>query len=609
MTGERAHDVDPPASSRVRSLYGKLVVLSAALVIVPGGFFALLAFDNSRRSLEEAIGIQLAQASQEGSDALSSMLDRIEDGVLSWSRQEVMRELLVDDVDKRVARFLVSSTEAHESYREILCTDVAGRVIAASRHTRSQRNIGHWQSFVAIGGSPDDATATIVGPRDTRDGSAVLEVATRVMNPDPPYEAIGVVVLLVDWQVALRSLEQIRDKFARLDKRVAIFVADARGRIIGHPAPGAMEIGAMGSERWSFADDFRYGRFRPDGAARGREFLVGRAALSNRDWSVVVLEPLSTALAPIDEMRRRWLIMLSSILMVSLLAAVVLARRMARPLGELRDATRRLASDPAATPAAVPVRSGDEIGQLAVAFNSMAADLRRTQAQLLTATKFAFAGELAAGVAHEVRTPLSVMRSSAQMLRDTPSAEADNSELVGMLIEEVDRIERVVSGLLELAKPHSRTVEATGLEAILERAAEFAQARAERQGTVLRREIEAPLPPVLCDREQIYQVALNLIVNALQALGSGGEVVIRARDGGGRGICFEVSDDGPGVPEEMRDRVFQPFVTAREGGTGLGLSIVKRMIEEHGGEIELETAIGKGTTFCIHLPRAQGDAR
>jgi signal transduction histidine kinase len=235
----------------------------------------------------------------------------------------------------------------------------------------------------------------------------------------------------------------------------------------------------------------------------------------------------------------------------------------------------------------------------------MAGRLRRAQEDLLTAAKFAFVGEVAAGVAHEVRTPLGILRSSAQMLgRFLPAGRPESGELVEMIIEEVDRLDRVVAGLLELARPHEPLMEPTSLASVLTRALDFVDGQAREKGITIHRSFAADLDPARCDPEQIYQVALNLLVNALQILPPGGQITVRTLSARNRRVAFEVVDDGPGIPPELRERIFTPFFTLRRGGTGLGLALAQRVVQTHQGSLSVHSELGRGSTFRVELPIA-----
>jgi signal transduction histidine kinase len=322
---------------------------------------------------------------------------------------------------------------------------------------------------------------------------------------------------------------------------------------------------------------------------------------------VLVIEPRASALGPSRALRKRLLLATALALAGALGLAALGASRVVRPLSELTAALGGLTRGPA-TPRPVPVRSDDEIGALARAFNQMAEELERAQRDLVDAERFALVGELASGVAHEVRTSLGVLHSAVQLLERSLPARADArlSELALMVREEVDRLGRVVSDLLTLQRGRPLRLEPALLSQPLARALELVRPQAEAKGIgVASRLGPNPEPRVECEPELIQQVAVNLLVNATQALDAGGhiDVAVLGAEGGYGG--FEVRDDGPGIPEVLRDRIFAPFVTGRPGGIGLGLTFVKRVIHDHRGRVDVESGAGAGTRICIRLPLAE----
>jgi two-component system, NtrC family, sensor histidine kinase HydH len=274
-------------------------------------------------------------------------------------------------------------------------------------------------------------------------------------------------------------------------------------------------------------------------------------------------------------------------------------------LRALTRATRAIARGEA-PPRPVRVRSKDEIGELAVSFNTMSSDLQRAQDELLVAARFASIGEVAAGVAHEVRTPLGILRSSAQLLgRMVPKERPEAEELLGTIIGEVDRLDRVIAELLQLARPHEPLIEPTLLAPVLSRALDLVEPQAREKQLALHRELDAEQRPAQCDPDQIYQVALNLIVNAVQILRRGGSITVRTASAGNGRVAFEVSDDGPGIPADLREQIFTPFFTTRDGGTGLGLALVQRVVQAHKGRVTVASQVGRGTTFRVELPASE----
>jgi signal transduction histidine kinase len=583
------------------SLRTKLLLFALALVTLPGVVFALIAFSGARAALEREVGIQLQQTAERGADALSEVLERSQSDARSWASQDVMRDLLVGDLDKRVSRLLHAVADDEPSYREVLCANGGGHVVAASSGEWIGRSVRDWPVMDALRSGGE----ALVGPTKSADFDAeVLEIGVPIGNPDPPGERIGFLILVYDWRGVQAVLGGIRDKLAHLGKRVAAIVVDRDGRVIG----GASFEGEP-AQRSPLAAETWNGSTSPSHAVRqsagaGGEVLVGAARVtgSAQTWSVLFVERTAEALAAVRKVRSRWILVIACILLIGLAIAVLLARQFMRPLDEVTRATAEVASHPELGLPPLPVRSRNEVGQLTESFNKMTAELKRSREEALAAAKFAFAGELAAMVAHEVRTPLSVMRSSAQMLAKPVAGGADNAELVDTIVAEVDRVERVVTGLIELARPLEQRPEPTRLADLLSRAAQFAGAEAARQGIHIACELPGGERRAFCDPEQMYQVALNLVVNALRALPAGGTITLRTFSEGSGVVGFEVGDDGPGLPPEIRDRIFQPFVSGREGGTGLGLAFVDRIVKAHRGTVSVRGEAGEGTIFTIRLP-------
>lgn len=587
----------------------KLLLFAFALVTLPGIAFAVVAFSGARSALEREVGIQLHQTAERGAEALATSLERARGDVRSWASQDVMRDLLVGDLDKRVSRFLHTVQESKSAYLEALCAQEDGTVVAASSGSWIGRNIRGWQTMRL----PAANETTLLGPIQSADFSRnILEIGTPVRNPDAPDQRIARLILVYDWRGSEKVLDTIRIKLAGLGKHVAALVVDEEGAVVGGVSfDGRPAIESpLAEQSWRRLPANGYGKRAATVSDHSRAgVLVGGAVVSEPrpDWSVLFIERSDEALAPVGRIRSRWVLMISSILLVGLAVAALLARQFMRPLDEVTRATSKIASHPDEELPLLPVRSRNEVGQLTGSFNKMTVELKRSQEEALSAAKFAFAGELAAMVAHEVRTPLSVMRCSARMLATSAAGDGlENAELVETIVAEVDRIERVVTGLLQLARPVEQRLEPTWLREVLSRAVDFAAAQARKQNVRLTCDFDPKERLALCDPEQIYQVVLNLVVNALQALPPGGSIRLQTFHVDSSTVGFEVRDDGPGLPAELRERIFQPFVTGREEGTGLGLAFVDRIVKAHGGSIVVQSETGKGTAFQVQLPAAGG---
>lgn len=229
-------------------------------------------------------------------------------------------------------------------------------------------------------------------------------------------------------------------------------------------------------------------------------------------------------------------------------------------------------------------------------------DIKALTDQLIRADRLAAMGELTAGVAHEVRNPLGVIRASVQLLEDAHCDASRIEEAAEVIKQEIDRLDRVIKALLDFGRPSKPTLVMTNINAVIEDVMLFTTRFAFQSNVVLSAEKDESIPPVLGDPDQLKQVFLNLVTNAVQAMPDGGHISITTRQVGDY-IEVTVKDDGPGIPERDLSKVFDPFFTKRAEGTGLGLTIVHRIIDEHDGHIEVESS-ERGTIFTVSLPVA-----
>jgi two-component system, sporulation sensor kinase E len=233
-------------------------------------------------------------------------------------------------------------------------------------------------------------------------------------------------------------------------------------------------------------------------------------------------------------------------------------------------------------------------------------DIKALTDQLVRADRLAAMGELTAGVAHEVRNPLGVIRASVQLLEDAQCDAARIEEAAEVIKQEIDRLDKVIKALLDFGRPSKPTLVMADLNSVIEDVLLFTTRFAGQSDVEIERQLEPELPAVIGDPDQLKQVFLNLVTNAVQAMaGSGGTITLSTRAVGDY-VEVRVADTGPGIAERDLPKVFDPFFTKRAEGTGLGLTIVHRIIDEHDGHIEVVSDAG-GTVFTVTLPAAMGE--
>ncbi len=320
----------------------------------------------------------------------------------------------------------------------------------------------------------------------------------------------------------------------------------------------------------------------------------------------------------------------------SFLIFIAVIRGITTPINSLIKGIQNIASGDFTQ--RVDVNTKDEIGFMAKAFNDMTEKLssmnkekdrllhtlqgfneelekkvkeateklRLTQENMVRAETLAAIGTLAAGVSHEISTPLNTIIGFVQL---TISEMDDSNPIKGdlkVIEQEAVRCKRIVQGLLNFAKPQRHEERLTDINNIINETLLLIEYQPSMKKIVIKKNMDSKLVPIEADHLQLKQVFLNIILNAVQAMPEGGELKITTRNVN-KGVEVAISDTGIGIPEEERKKIFQPFYTTKKDGTGLGLSISYGIIKEHGGEIYVESEIGRGSKFRVFIPIKSSD--
>ena len=291
-------------------------------------------------------------------------------------------------------------------------------------------------------------------------------------------------------------------------------------------------------------------------------------------------------------------------LILGVLLALVLTKQILIPI-------RRLALE--ADRHVEPTGTGDEVNILSRNVRDLIKDADHTQAALeksretlLQAEKMASVGKLAAGMAHSVRNPLTSVKMRLFSLHRTLKLSPTQKDDFEVISEEIRHIDTIVQNFLEFSRPPKLKTQKISPSEVVDLVLQLLRHRLESYNVAATVNRRAPLPEIHVDPEQLKEVLVNLLENACEAMEGGGAIVIHEEEGHrepyGPSVIIRVTDTGPGVQKPIREKVFQPFFTTKEEGTGLGLSIAGRIMEGHGGRLELISERGEGTTFVIILP-------
>jgi signal transduction histidine kinase len=210
-------------------------------------------------------------------------------------------------------------------------------------------------------------------------------------------------------------------------------------------------------------------------------------------------------------------------------------------------------------------------------------------------------GQLSAGLAHEIRNPLASIDGAAGILERNPDAVPQRSECLSIIRKECDRLNRLLTNFLEFARPRPPHYQDVAPATVLDSVIDLALHAISRRHVTLRKEVAGELPLLECDPEQLKQVLLNLVINAIQATDGQGEILLRACRQNDK-VLIQVKDEGCGISAENLDRMFDPFFTTKPNGTGLGLSVAHQIVEQHGGLLTAENNGDRGMTFSLWFP-------
>lgn len=354
---------------------------------------------------------------------------------------------------------------------------------------------------------------------------------------------------------------------------------------------------------------------------------IDRAFVVN-DWYITAYEPIRTISGRIIgilyvgvleekyvDMRRQAIAAFLALTLagglVSLGISYRISRRVSRTVAQLVSASGDMAGGN--LDVRVNIKTGDELEDLADAFNRMASALKRrdhllkeyARSKIMESERLAITGQLAAGVAHEINNPLQGIVTFAHLLLEKVPGDSPIRPQLQKIVNQADRCREIVRGMLDFSRPRAPQMKLSSVNAILRECISLLEKQALFHNIKIITEFQPDLPPSVVDPSQMQEVFVNIIINAAEAMDGIGRLVLATRlDESQNFIEVAFTDSGRGIPPEHLERIFDPFFTTKDPGhgTGLGLAISKGIVEKHKGTIAVASEIGKGTTFVIKLP-------
>ncbi len=557
-----------------------------------------LAYYRSRAALSAEIRNSLENQALTVTEQIEAILfERIQD-LQGWRRLDLMQDVKIGDIDKRLSRFLGDIKIAYAGmYDDIVCA-ADGRIVAASEPALLGRPLPAPAPWLRL--EVADGAVMLARPDPF---AADPEMVISSALPDAFSTAdLGEIRATFNWREIVELLARATQNSPR---HALLLDADRRPLAISPRLRARIGNAAARFGDWPVGRD-THGVFNVnDRSLPFDELLVGYArtagyrGMPDLGWSVVVLTPTDTAFAPVQKLLFALLALFLGSVLIAAVLAIRVSARTARPIQELTSYTREIGARIDSQPRTI---SGSrEVEELNLAFNRMIDDLKQSRDRLVRVSKLAAVGEMAAKLAHEVRTPLGIIRSSAQLLERQNGLDPRGHEMLNFMINECDRINQLVTSLLESARPRPPVPELRDINEIIAHVAELLRPKLEQKDCHLELPAADAVIIVACDRDQMIQILLNLLMNAIQILPPGGRIRVSTAVIGSE-LELKIEDNGPGVPAASRNEIFEPLVSDRSGGIGLGLSIVREIATMHRGSVQVSDSELGGACFCIRLP-------
>ena len=544
----------------------QLLLLAFLLAgLLPAMLVSFLSFYQARIALKSEISHDLQTLSNTVASNVESMLFERFHNVHSWSELAIMQDIQIGDIDKRLATFLQELVISYGGiYQKIEVVDTNNVIVASS----VPKNLGLTTQPFATWFQVNIGQKTIdVYPIETHQ-TVSLAISKAILSPDAG-KVQGRLIAYFNWQLVLDKLNQsVQDSTA-----AALFDEQ------NHAIASTRNWAKIHAEHGMHANSTFSGSTSPK-------------------WRVEIEKLHSVAVAPVHRLGYVFLALLITTLVFATFLVTPIAKAVTAPLSQLTHFVRHFFLDQTSQ---LPTSGPAEVQELSSAFKKMISELEASQKNLERAAKLAVVGEMAAAMSHEVRTPLGILRSSANVLQREPQLSKEGHEVLGFIISETERLNNLVSSLIDAARPRLPAFTEVNLSALAIKCIAMLSAQAQTKNVQLDCHADQDYL-IKADSEQMTQVLMNLLINAIQMLPNHGKVevgITALQDT----IQLTISDNGPGIPAGSQAQIFEPFFTQRAGGVGLGLAVVRQIVHAHQGEISYSPSQQGGAQFNITLPK------
>jgi two-component system, NtrC family, sensor kinase len=570
------------------SMQVKIMLFFIALAMLLFITVGLLYFRSTKYAINTSKRNELSTLSKETANKIDRFLFERYGDIQVMAASPLLNNKGIGTGLKR--EYLDSVRSAYKTYDYIFITNSKGKIEILSGNMKGDHEYKKWIAAVLSGKLfVSDFTYNI------------LEKSYSIYFASPIISSDGVIVGTVVERMKFDAISDIV-KMVKIGKSGYAYLYEKDGSQIFNPS--ITRVNPIIDIKQNTNGTFNSGH-------NNVNFISAFSILKKYDtqkkiWFLVVEEPYREAFQVAENLRDYTILLILISVLVLFVLAVIIARIITKPIRKLVTDAQKIVEG--SIKHSIEVESNDEIGSLTNSFNSLInslnsteAEIKKLEASVLRAKNLAALGTLSAGMAHEVRNPLTSIKGYAQYIK---LENCNNDELIGdisIIINEVDRLDKIIERFLTFARPEELKVTSSNVNKLLYDVLKLI--RKESRDDIIISENYGAVPLLNIDTDQMEQVFLNIILNSIQALAVGGELNIATFcDAKCDFVDIVISDNGIGIEPENMDMIFEPFFTTKEKGTGLGLSICSRIIENHRGFLEVSSKPGIKTEFIIKLP-------